>query len=354
VPTHPIKTSTPNISPEIPPVTKDSLWESYLPTIQEYKGNKKAVAQLQQYLRTKTLQPILLSGATGSGKTALIKALLTSFSIFEDHSNEPLEESFQALTKLSLVHTKPVAVIVETIEGIDLKILQQKIKARKTAKENMFQLYPFLLLTCDDIDDYTIPQFTTLKKLCHVVYIEKLTPTEIAELITDTWKRNGVACNKQLLVHILQNSNGNPRYALNMAQFSSKTSGMDDFADMFSHCARLCSGKPGELSVSDMDLSLSTLHDNYLDNLKPGHISKISDLFSVCDITRQDYNEISPYMLQEGLRNASKPRQGVPRFFFPKSYEKKRRLHKAELPFSTLPILDRVEENELLKVVKLL
>jgi hypothetical protein len=96
-----------------------------------------------------------------------------------------------------------------------------------------------------------------------------------------------------------------------------------------------------------MDLSLSTLHEHYLDNLKPGHISKVSELFSICDVTRQDYNEVAPYMLQEGLKNASKPKDSVPRFFFPSFYESKRKATLASLEFSTLSIIDRLEMKEI-------
>lgn len=335
------------VLPSNPPSIPSDLWESYLPSLPEYKGNKNAIKKLQDILQQKTLKPILLSGKTGSGKTCLLKALLRTYDIFEDITNDdPVEESFQALTKLSLIQTRPVAVIIETIEGVDLSTLVKKIKGRKTAKENCFHLYPFLFLTCDDIDDYKISQLKPLKQLCHVIYIEKLSTVEIAELISDTCKRHNHPLDKPTLVNILQNSNGNPRYALNMAQFSSKTSKMDDFADMFSHCARLCCGKEGELTTSDMDLSLSTLHEHYLDNLKPGHISKISDLFSVCDVTRQDYNEVAPYMMQQGLQQASKPKDTIPRFFFPNFYESKRKAKIASLEFSILPILDRVELQE--------
>jgi len=337
--------------PSLPPTEIPSpadLWESYLPSIQDYKGNIQAVKTLQSLLQQKTLKPIILSGKTGSGKTSLLKAILRAYDIFEDTINDdPIEESFQALTKQSLIQSRPVAVIIETIEGVDLKLLNQKIKARKSAKLNSFNVYPFLFLTCDDIDDYTISQLKPLKQACHVVYLEPLSPKDIAELITDTCKRRNHPIEKSALINILQNSNGNPRYALNMAQFSSKTSKRDDFADMFSHCARLCSGKHGELTTSDMDLSLSTLHAHYLDNLKSGHISKVSDLFSVCDITRQDYNEVAPYMMQEGLRNASKPREYVPRFFFPSFYESKRKATLASLEFSTLSILDKLEMQEI-------
>lgn len=276
---------------------EDTLWEStYAPkTLGDIAGNNAAKAQVANWLFMKQKAPdkcepaLLLAGPSGVGKTLLVRMLLrdAGYAIWTgracndsgvgmpaDEARGTLDEELESVlsvTPLQELVTKPVAVLLETIDGLPanicsriaavLKQFSQKTQKRTPAttrgsdgdndgdsdsdsgadSNRTEEAEPVRSLSCARVtgvpviltaDSVTGRTLSAFKTVCAVVrmhrsdselarYREPEAPSDdqIRSVLYSITKKRGVKLAPEVFTHVIHTAHGSVRAAVNSLQF---------------------------------------------------------------------------------------------------------------------------------------
>ncbi|MDD5111143.1 MAG: AAA family ATPase [Candidatus Altiarchaeota archaeon] len=177
------------------------MWtEKYKPKkLEELVGNRGEIEKLEGFNWKK---PLLVHGATGIGKTALVGAIANDmdFDIAEINS-ENIGQAASISSTGSLFGRKRL-VVIENAESIrDMKALSAFLESVRT---------PTLLTT----SEYDSKRLKTVKKLCIGMQLKRPMAATIANYLAVICKKEEVTAEKSVLTAVAENSNGDIRVAL--------------------------------------------------------------------------------------------------------------------------------------------
>ena len=260
-------------------IKAEELWEYKLipHSMNEIWGHEDQKEILNAWLKKgKPFKPILLCGASGSGKTILIRTL------FKVHGYQVWDESMlSGEDNLSdaisiLLERKPLignlnrGILIECAEGL----FSSEIRGLLTVLKK--QLSIPIIITCDDQYDIHIKG---LKSLCNVIVIKPMAKHQALDFLCKASTKLCQPMTRDSADVLYENSQGNLRFALNEYEFLRKTIKRKKFEhsssslaecdpswNLFKEVGRICTGildpKSEEIASSDCEIALMMLQHN--------------------------------------------------------------------------------------------
>ena len=271
--------------------TSENLWETKIApqSMKDIWGHEEQKTFMMAWLlKGKPYKPILLCGATGSGKTSLSRALYNSrgLQIWDESMLEGSDSLVEGLSVLfdrnPLCGSVARGILIECAEGISSKDCSALITLLKNRASTLS--IP-IIITCDDEFHPALKAFKSKDKSHSVCTVQTLRPLKKSEALA-------YLCTVSKVLHqpmsldsadiLYENAKGNLRFALNEFEFLRKTlcrkkfttveSGGSSLAEcdtswnLFKEVGRICSGildsRSEEIANSDFDIAMLMLHHN--------------------------------------------------------------------------------------------
>jgi replication factor C large subunit len=201
--------------------------EKYRPkTIDEVVGNPEAkkafVAWLNAWLAGKTPEKkaALLYGPPGCGKTSLVHAAANQLGLelieanaSDVRTSEALKRRvLRAATEGSLSGARGKIILLDEVDGLNPR---EDAGGLDTILEIIRVSRHPVVLTANDPWD---PRLRDLRNVCELIEFKKLGVREVAKVLADICRREGVQCDPSVLKAIAENSEGDLRAAINDLQ----------------------------------------------------------------------------------------------------------------------------------------
>ncbi len=148
-------------------------------------------------------KPLLLYGGIGVGKTILAEMIAKEFNYeLVEITNKNMSKARIIANTLSVFGTKKL-ILIDQVEKIrDIKEVTELVKGAKN---------PTILITTD----FRNKRLMTIKRYCEPLQIRKPHAATIAKILQRICTEEGINADKQLLVKIASNANGDIRSAIN-------------------------------------------------------------------------------------------------------------------------------------------
>lgn len=165
-------------------------------------------------------KPLLLCGASGSGKSMFIEVFMKEYSIWNEsmlQEEETLIDSVKQLLERKPLFLKKRCIVIDCLEGIQNSEIIQFTNIFKKCKE----YYVPIILTCDN--EFDIKEIKNIKKECAFIKLNSCTKQTFQDIILNIVTKENLKVPTNMLELLYNNSMGNIRFALNELQFLLKT-----------------------------------------------------------------------------------------------------------------------------------
>lgn len=286
-------------------ISKERWTEKHKPeTSAGILGNKQVITQLKTHLLSLSQMPVMLAGASGTGKTLSVYLIAKELGISlieyngSDYRNKQ-EISIikglstqQSLTREVSLH-KNKAVLMEEVENMtssDRGGLQEILELFKKTR------IP-IILTANDKSSQNIK---TIVSKCKVLLYRKIDSRSIVGMLKSIAAKEGISVRENTLMQIAVTAGGDVRYAVNMLQYLSRkpTISAEDIKIMGKHITstnlfdiskdifqpHITAAQKIDLFFEDPMFILLMLFENYLGGSTLEETAKIIDTLSIAEI----------------------------------------------------------------------
>lgn len=175
------------------------LSDKYAPQKIEEIGDKNTLDTLKKWNRKK---PILISGSTGVGKTALINAIAKEYCFEITRADNENISNFRNMISTSGLFGNKL-IVVEDVDAISsIKKISEVLEDAKN---------PVILTTSDPKSK----KLAGIKKICIKLDMKRPLPKTIANILDKICEKEKVFVEKQIILEIAKKCNGDFRAAIN-------------------------------------------------------------------------------------------------------------------------------------------
>ncbi len=220
------------------------LAEKYAPQkVDEVLGNTELKRQLKRWAlnwcRGEKGKPILLSGSTGAGKTALAYALareldmeLIQMNASDFRSRERVEKVLHGASLASTLSGRHKLILIDDVDAMAGREDAGGIAAITSLLRS--PAHPIMVTITNLWDKRMAP----LRFSCEILKMKKAIAPTIAKLLTSIAEKEEIPCPPETIMEIARNANGDVRGAINDLQACSPGS-RDRNKDMFERLSSL-------------------------------------------------------------------------------------------------------------------
>lgn len=185
------------------------MWvEKYKPKrLDELVGNKSTIEEVRRFDWKK---PLLIHGATGVGKTALIEALASELELELVELDDDHMDDAASIASTGSLYGRRRLVLIENADGVsDIRKVSSFLETAKSP----------VVLTTTDVKS---KRLTTIRKMCHEIQLRRQQPATIAGHLDSICRQENVTAEKEALLAIAGNSGGDMRSAITDLETASK------------------------------------------------------------------------------------------------------------------------------------